>query len=89
MRTQLEPQIPEPIPYPDDPEYRYFTTNIVQSLDAELAEYLIQHMECIPIHDAFVVSIYDLGLLVDETNKFFRTKFNMNPGIKTNPFIVI
>ncbi|MCB5267012.1 MAG: right-handed parallel beta-helix repeat-containing protein [Candidatus Cloacimonetes bacterium] len=32
MRTQLEPQIPEPIPYPDDPEYRYFTTNIVQSL---------------------------------------------------------
>lgn len=68
---------------------RSLPANIVQSLDAELAEYLIQHMECIPIHDAFVVSIYDLGLLVDETNKFFRTKFNMNPGIKTNPFIVI
>lgn len=32
MRTQIEPQIPELIPYPEDPNYRYFSTNIVQSL---------------------------------------------------------
>ncbi|MDP2173430.1 MAG: NosD domain-containing protein, partial [Candidatus Cloacimonadaceae bacterium] len=32
MRTQLEPVIPEPIPHPDDPDYRYFSTDIIHSL---------------------------------------------------------
>lgn len=31
FRTQIDPQIPEPIPYPDDPNFRYVSTNIIQS----------------------------------------------------------
>lgn len=32
MRTQIDPNFPEPFPHPDDPNYRYVSTNIIQSL---------------------------------------------------------
>jgi hypothetical protein len=68
---------------------RALPANIIQARDAELAVYLLNKVECLAIHDAFLVSIYDLGLLIDSTNAFFQQKLNYTSTEVANPFSVL
>lgn len=55
-----------------------FTANLIHSSDAELARYIILKSDCITIHDAFQVSIYELHTVMDEMNAFFNSKIQFH-----------
>ena len=48
--------------------------NIIQSLDAALAGYLVKNLKCWSVHDNFGTSLYEVHLLMDLTNDFFNEK---------------
>jgi hypothetical protein len=68
---------------------RALPANIIQAFDARLAEFLLKEVECISIHDAFLVHIYDLGLLIDKTNEYFAKQLNYSTEYSASPFSLI
>lgn len=59
----------------DRSTYTAFNANVVQALDAEFARYIaIKLTNVIIIHDSFGVSIFDLHILMDESNIYFQEK---------------
>lgn len=48
--------------------------NIIQAGDAELARYLINHIDTLTVHDSFGVNLFQIHKLMDLTNLYFNTK---------------
>ncbi len=46
--------------------------NLIQSMDAKMAAYVIARLKCYVMHDAFSCSNYDVHILMDVINDYFR-----------------
>ena len=47
--------------------------NIIQASDANLARFLIENLNCLSVHDAFAISIFEVHKLMDLANLYFNT----------------
>jgi hypothetical protein len=48
--------------------------NYIHHLDSELITYISQKMRCLYIHDAFIIDIFELHILMDLINEYFNIK---------------
>jgi hypothetical protein len=55
--------------------------NFIQSIDASIVDDATSNIITFPIHDCFIISIWDLNKLMDVTNSFFKTNIKLNHGL--------
>ena len=67
---------------------RALNANLLHTQDALLADYLFLRLKCFAIHDSFGCSIYDVHLLMDSSNSYFKDRLSGGPSKHYAPFIL-
>jgi len=68
---------------------RSLPANLIQYEDAKLAEFLLENIEVLAIHDAFIVEPKNLGKLIDHANWYFQKKLTEKDPVEDYaPFIL-
>lgn len=73
---------------------RALNANLIHTQDSLLSDHLAYSVRSFQIHDSFSSSIYDTHTLMDESNKYFRSRLERNNStvlgqLTYSPFILV